>query len=264
MERTLADRERVLGETHPDTLTSRNNLASAYQAAGRLDEAIPLYERTLADRERVLGETHPDTLASRNNLASAYQAAGRLAEAIPLYERTLADCERVLGETHPDTLGSRNNLAGAYQAAGRLAEAIPLYERTLADCERVLGETHPDTLTSRNNLASAYQAPGGWPRLRTCGTELNANRDCPRSPGDVTSIPYQDCPQAVRTVTWDAGQPFMSGPGLRVVGMPHHLATIRRWDFKKWNGCPWSALQARRPRGRQSEALIYSHCDFLT
>jgi len=83
----------------------------AYRAAGRLDEAIPLYERTLADRERVLGETHPDTLMSRNNLAHAYRAAGRLDEAIPLYERTLADRERVLGETHPDTLMSRNNLA---------------------------------------------------------------------------------------------------------------------------------------------------------
>ena len=55
----VADSERVLGETHPDTLTSRNNLAAAYRAAGRLDEAIPLYERTLADRERVLGETTP-------------------------------------------------------------------------------------------------------------------------------------------------------------------------------------------------------------
>ena len=41
----------------------------AYRAAGRLDEAIPLFERTLADSERVLGVTHPDTLASRNNLA---------------------------------------------------------------------------------------------------------------------------------------------------------------------------------------------------
>ena len=29
IERTLADRERVLGADHPDTLTSRNNLAGA-------------------------------------------------------------------------------------------------------------------------------------------------------------------------------------------------------------------------------------------
>ena len=85
IERTLADRERVLGADHPDTLASRNNLAGAYRSAGRLDEAIALFERTLADRERVLGADHPHTLTSRNNLAGAYESAGRLDEAIPLY-----------------------------------------------------------------------------------------------------------------------------------------------------------------------------------
>ena len=61
-EQALAARERVLGPDHPDTLHSRNNLALAYQEAGRLDEAIPLLEQTLAARERVLGPDHPDTL----------------------------------------------------------------------------------------------------------------------------------------------------------------------------------------------------------
>ncbi|MGW5317831.1 tetratricopeptide repeat protein, partial [Nocardia thailandica] len=74
-----------------DTLASRNNLAGAYESAGRLAEAITLYEQTLTDRERVLGPDHPTTLASRNNLAGAYESAGRLAEAITLYEQTLTD-----------------------------------------------------------------------------------------------------------------------------------------------------------------------------
>ena len=152
--------EEVLGAEHPDSLASRGSLAGVYESAGRLGEAIALYEEVLADRVRVLGEVHPDTLASRNNLAYAYRAAGRLDEAIPLYEEVLADRVRVLGEDHPDTLTSRNNLAGAYQAAGRLDEAIPLYEEVLADRVRVLGADHPDTLTSRNNLAYAYRAAG--------------------------------------------------------------------------------------------------------
>ena len=108
----------MLGPDHPDTLTSRNNLACAYQSAGELAEAIALYEQTLADRERVLGADHPDTLTSRNNLAYAYRSAGDLGRAIPLYEPTLADRERVLGADHPDTLTSRNNLAAAYESAG--------------------------------------------------------------------------------------------------------------------------------------------------
>jgi hypothetical protein len=89
---------------HPQTLLARNNLAASYQSAGRLGEAIALYEQNLADRVRVLGEDHLDTLLARNNLAHGYREAGRLGEAIPLCERNLADYVRVLGEDHPKTL----------------------------------------------------------------------------------------------------------------------------------------------------------------
>ena len=151
---------RVLGEDHPDTLGTRNNLASAYESAGDLGRAIPLYEAGLTDSIRVRGKDHPGTLTSRNNLAYAYQAAGDLGRAIRLYEATLADFNRVLGKDHPHTLSSRHNLAYAYECAGDLERAIPLYEAIVADFNRVLGEDHPRTLTSRNNLAVAYQTAG--------------------------------------------------------------------------------------------------------
>ena len=155
LEQLLTDCVRVLGEDHPNTLTSRNNLAGAYESAGRLTEAITLYKQVLPDSIRVLGEDHPNTLTSRNNLAGAYESAGRLTEAITLYEQVLPDRIRVLGEDHPNTLTSRNNLAGAYHAAGRLTEAITLYEQVLTDSIRVLGEAHPFTATVRENLEAA-------------------------------------------------------------------------------------------------------------
>jgi tetratricopeptide (TPR) repeat protein len=156
----VADRERILGQAHPDTLTSRNNLALAYQNSGRLEEAIALYEQIRTDFERILGPDDPSTLTSCNNLASAYQDAQRLTEAIALYEQIRTNFERILGPDHSSTLTSCNNLASAYQDAQRLTEAIALYERTLADREQILGPDHPDTRQSRNNLANAYQAAG--------------------------------------------------------------------------------------------------------
>jgi tetratricopeptide (TPR) repeat protein len=75
-EQALAGRERVLGADHPDTLSSQNNLALAYQEAGRVAEAIALFEQTLAAFAAVLGPDHPKTLISRANLASAYREAG--------------------------------------------------------------------------------------------------------------------------------------------------------------------------------------------
>ena len=47
LEKARATRQAKLGPEHPDTLTSMNNLAVAYQAAGKLDLALPLFEETL-------------------------------------------------------------------------------------------------------------------------------------------------------------------------------------------------------------------------
>jgi len=45
-------------------LASLGNLASAYRAAGRHEEAIPLFDRVLAEAEQLLGGDHPFTLCS--------------------------------------------------------------------------------------------------------------------------------------------------------------------------------------------------------
>ena len=60
------------------------NLARGYQAAGKLDRALPLFEETLAMRKAKLGPDHPYTLTSMNFLAAAYQDAGKLDLALPL------------------------------------------------------------------------------------------------------------------------------------------------------------------------------------
>ena len=141
-------------------LEGANAVAQAYESAGRLDEAIPLYEKVLANSVRVLGRDHPDVLGARNSLAVAYRVMGRLSEAIALFEEVVADSVRVLGPDRPQALASRGNLAVAYQEEGRIDEAIPLFEEVVADSVRVLGADHPHTLVSRTNLAGAYREEG--------------------------------------------------------------------------------------------------------
>jgi hypothetical protein len=154
--------ERTLGEEHPATLTSINNLAGLYGSQGRYSESEPLDLRALEARERTLGEEHPDTLVSISNLAWLYESQGRYGESEPLHLRTLAARERTLGEEHPSTLNSINNLAGLYSSQGRYGEAEPLYLRALAAQERTLGEEHPSTLNSINNLAGLYSSQGRY------------------------------------------------------------------------------------------------------
>ena len=150
----------ILGPDQSDALRARHNLASAYCDAGRLDQAIALFEQTLNDYTHVLGPHHPSPLSSRNSLANAYCDAGRLNEAITLHEQNLDDRTRILGPRNPDTLASRNNLADAYQDTGRLEETIRLHEQNLDDRIRILGPDHPHTLITHHNLACAYQAAG--------------------------------------------------------------------------------------------------------
>ncbi|OMG10322.1 tetratricopeptide repeat protein, partial [Actinomyces naeslundii] len=101
-EQNLKDCTRILGPDHRDTLASRNNLAGAYQAAGRLNEALPLFEQTFTEQLRVLGPHHPHTLASRNNLAKAYRAAGRFEDADKLFETPSDSEEEQDGTDDPD------------------------------------------------------------------------------------------------------------------------------------------------------------------
>jgi tetratricopeptide (TPR) repeat protein len=160
LERVLAEQEKLFSPDHRNTLAGQNNLAGAYLAAGRLDEAITLYEQLLENASRVLGPDHREPLNTRNNLAAAYLAADRIDEAIAFDEQTLADRQRIIGPDDPDTLTSRNNLATAYLKAGRIDEAIALDEQTLADRQRILGSDHPDALASRNNLARSFESAG--------------------------------------------------------------------------------------------------------
>jgi hypothetical protein len=70
-EDTLTRRRRVLGEDHPDTLTSANNLANVLHTLGDYQQARTLHEDTLTRKRRVLGDDHPHTRQSKQNLAEA-------------------------------------------------------------------------------------------------------------------------------------------------------------------------------------------------
>jgi len=58
-----------LGPEHPDTLTTRSNIARYRGRAGDPAAAKTAYEQLLTDQLRVLGPDHPDTLTTRHQIA---------------------------------------------------------------------------------------------------------------------------------------------------------------------------------------------------
>jgi tetratricopeptide (TPR) repeat protein len=159
-ERVLEVLRQVLGEEHPDTLTSMHNLAMMLLAQGDLAGARRLHEHVLDARRRVLSENHPHRLASMHNLAQTLGAQGDLAGAHSLQERVLEAQRAGLGEDHPATLSAMHNLAVTLQAQGDLAGARSLHERVVEAQRAGLGEDHPDTLTTIKNLAGTLWEQG--------------------------------------------------------------------------------------------------------
>ncbi len=156
----LETRRRVLGEEHPDTLASINDMGLLLQAQGKLLEAEPYIREALEKRRRVLGEEHPDTLESINNAGNLLEAQGRLSDAEPYYRQSLEKSRSVLGEEHLDTLISISNMGGLLRAQGRLAEAEPYVRDALEKMRRVLGEEHPNTLIAINNMGGLLRRQG--------------------------------------------------------------------------------------------------------
>ncbi|KAF2726595.1 HET-domain-containing protein [Polyplosphaeria fusca] len=60
----METRKRVLGDEHPDTLISMNNLAFTFQGQGLYNKAISLLEKCCQLQQRNLGPEHPYTISS--------------------------------------------------------------------------------------------------------------------------------------------------------------------------------------------------------
>ena len=65
-----------MGDDHPHTLISANNLAAHLYGLGEYRQARTLFEDTLARYRRVLGEDHPDTLGAVESLAKVLRTLG--------------------------------------------------------------------------------------------------------------------------------------------------------------------------------------------
>ena len=152
----------LLGENHPDTLSTLWNLASFYSYLGDYYKALELDKTVYNAKKEILGETHPDTLTALHNLASSYSDLGEYSKALELKNTAYNAFKEILGETHPDTLSALDNLAVTFSDLGDYSKACELQNVVYNARKEFLGETHPDTLPTLNNLASSYSKLGDY------------------------------------------------------------------------------------------------------
>ena len=143
-----------LGENHPATLTSLNNLAITYSSLGDYNKALEMKNAVYNARKEILGEKHPDTLSALHNLAITYSSLGDYNKALEIENKVYNARKEILGENHPDTLTSLNNLAITYSYLGDYNKACELQNAVYNARKEILGWNHHDTLTALYKLIS--------------------------------------------------------------------------------------------------------------
>ncbi len=157
-ETAIADFRKVLEHT-PDHYGATFQLAAALEAAGRRDEARPLWEKMVA-----MAESHQDTetaASARAHLAGdagASEAATMQAGLDALYKRhdpeeAIAQFRKIL-EKNPTHYGATFQLATALDATDKRAEARPLWEKMLQ-----MAEASKDIETADKARARLHSTP---------------------------------------------------------------------------------------------------------
>jgi hypothetical protein len=151
-QRALADRERVQGGKHPDSLRTGHQLAEAYLSDGQAKAAISLLKRVVADLEKALGPRDPETLSACSALARASHSAGKMTSAVQLHEQVRAGYAETVGADHRLTLAASLNLARAHYSAGRRSDGAKLLRETAERCELHLPPGDPLTASALESL----------------------------------------------------------------------------------------------------------------
>ena len=103
--------ERRLGASERNILAMQGNLASTYEALGRLDESMRLRQDTYSGWLKLKGDAHEQTLREATSCAITLFKLQRYAEAKALLLKTIPVALRVLGDGHDYTLRMKMNYA---------------------------------------------------------------------------------------------------------------------------------------------------------
>jgi tetratricopeptide (TPR) repeat protein len=169
-------------------LEARNAVGVAHWEAGRLDEALAVFQPVVAQCERNLGRLDVNTLVAAGNLAMTYVYLERWEQGLPLLEGNIADREQVLGEDHPLTLMARHAQAISYHRADLLAEALNTFTLVGARRALVCGPAHPETVASKVGLALTRVDIGDLGPAAIALTSALADVEQSEGRGSATSV----------------------------------------------------------------------------
>ena len=149
--------EKELGEEHPSTAISYNNLAGVYYNQGKYKEVEELYKKCIQIHGKMLGEEHLITASSYNNLAMVYANQGKYTEAEELYKKAIYIREKMLGRKHPSITTSYNNIAWVYGKKRMFEMSLIYYYKAYKNVVSKFGLNNSDAQIVYKNLELTYK-----------------------------------------------------------------------------------------------------------
>jgi hypothetical protein len=153
-------REEALGEEHPDTLSSMDQLAGVLTDQGRVNEAEPLARRSLDLHRRLKGDDHTDTVAAMNLVTRVLTAQNRLDEADPVATAALQICLSSADFPEETAFSSMERLAALRMEQGRTDDAESLYRDLTQQTTRFHGSHSRPARRARSSLGGLLMEQG--------------------------------------------------------------------------------------------------------
>jgi tetratricopeptide (TPR) repeat protein len=155
----LEGNRRVLGDEHPDTLSSHQQHGRPAPITGQAVRGRAVLPRGARGRAAACWATSTRTrCTSINNMGALLHVPGQAVRGRAVLPRGARGQPPRAGRRAPGHADLDQQHGRPAQAQGKLSEAEPYYREALEGRRRVLGDEHPDTLTSINNMGVLLQA----------------------------------------------------------------------------------------------------------
>jgi tetratricopeptide (TPR) repeat protein len=160
LNKSMTIREKIQGDSHPDTAKTYNNIALVHDSKGEYAEAVKWYRKSLTIYEKTLGSEHPDTGKVYNRLGVAYLRQDSYADAMSLFKKAAAIQEKEQLNKDRHAASTFNNMAEIHRAQGDYVFALPEYLKAYRILLDTHGEEHSTTQGVRRNMTRAYEKSG--------------------------------------------------------------------------------------------------------
>lgn len=143
LEHVLKVQRSRMGDLHPKTITTMNNLAGIYKRLDRIDDADRLYLETIRLSRELWGPAHMRTLSAGSNRAAMLSVIpGREEDARAALLELLPLIEQSIGRDKVAWLSAANSLGIVQIRTGHFDEAAATYEELIEQTRKIMPEGH--------------------------------------------------------------------------------------------------------------------------